>query len=51
LNAAAGVDPDAKDGSMKWTVFGLAKAQSKIGADSISQVGEFQQKGVKGQMN
>ena len=36
LHAAAGVDPDAKDGTMKWTVFGLAKAQSKIGSDSIS---------------
>jgi len=36
LNAAAGTDPEARDGSMKWTVFGVAKAQSRIGSDSIS---------------
>ena len=36
LYAAAGSDPEARDGEMKWTVFGVGKGKSKIGSDSIS---------------
>jgi len=40
LQAAGGIDEEANESELKWTVFALEKPKSQVGGDSVSQAGD-----------